>query len=100
MYMGMSVLSAVQYRHDKRNAQRGEWRTPEKQLHIVELLGGWPGAFLTQQLLRHKTQKTSYQAVFWLIVLTHQVYWLGQLSFGSQLLEPLRSTLLTLLFST
>jgi uncharacterized membrane protein YsdA (DUF1294 family) len=38
----------------------------------LELLGGWPGAFLAQRWLRHKCSKGSYQAVFWLIVLAYQ----------------------------
>ena len=93
MYIGMSLFSFLQYWRDKKNAQNGQWRTPEKQLHTVELLGGWPGALLTQQLLRHKTQKGSYQTVFWLIVLIHQVYWLDQLGFDGQLLQQLLSQL-------
>ena len=59
----------------------------------VELLGGWPGALLAQQLLRHKTKKTSYQGVFWLIVLVHQVYWLDQLGFDGKLLQQMLSAL-------
>ena len=59
------------------------------QLHEVEILGGWPGALLAQQLLRHKTKKTSYQVVFWLIVLMHQIYWVDQLGFSGQLLSQL-----------
>ena len=57
---------------DKRKAGSGEWRTPENILHLFELLGGWPGAFLAQRSLRHKTAKLSYQIVFWLIVLVHE----------------------------
>ncbi|MDY0250648.1 MAG: DUF1294 domain-containing protein [Pseudomonas sp.] len=90
-YLGMSLLSIWQYSRDKHNAQTGAWRTPEKQLHAVELLGGWPGALLAQQLLRHKTKKASYQGVFWLIVLVHQVYWLDQLGWDGQLLQQLLS---------
>ena len=93
LYICMSLLSILQYWRDKQNAQTGQWRTPEKQLHAVELLGGWPGALLAQQLLRNKTQKTSYQAVFWLIVLAHQVYWLDQLGFNGQLLQQVLSNL-------
>jgi len=53
---------------DKRKAGSGEWRTPENILHLFELLGGWPGAYLAQRSFRHKTAKLSYQIVFWLIV--------------------------------
>lgn len=42
-------------------AERGRWRTPENTLHVAELLGGWPGALVAQQLFRHKTRKISYQ---------------------------------------
>lgn len=92
-YVCMSVFSILQYWCDKHNAQNGAWRIPEKQLHAVELFGGWPGALLAQQLLRHKTKKTSYQAVFWLIVLVHQVYWLDQLGFAGQLLRGILNAL-------
>src|SRR5579859_3587837 len=60
------------YARDKRRAQAGEWRISEKALHLVELLGGWPGAYLAQRRLRHKCSKGSYQFMFWLIVMAYQ----------------------------
>jgi len=47
-------------------------RLCEGRLHLLELLGGWPGALLAQRRLRHKCSKGSYQFVFWLIVLVYQ----------------------------
>jgi uncharacterized membrane protein YsdA (DUF1294 family)/cold shock CspA family protein len=79
LYPLASVISALQYWRDKVQAQRGGWRTPEKVLHLGELLGGWPGALVAQQVLRHKTRKLSYQWIYWLIVLLHQVAWLDWL---------------------
>lgn len=70
------VASALVYRLyaiDKRRAKEGLWRIPEAQLHLLELLGGWPGAFLAQRRLRHKCSKGSYQVLFWLIVLAYQL---------------------------
>ena len=66
-----SVVSYGLYFWDKRRARKGVWRISEKTLHLWELLGGWPGAFLAQRQLRHKSSKASYQVAFWLIVLTH-----------------------------
>ncbi len=50
-------------------------RIPEKVLHLWELLFGFPGAILGQIALRHKSAKTSYQVVFWLIVIIHTAVW-------------------------
>ena len=60
------------YWHDKKRARQEGWRVKESTLHFLELLGGWPGAFLAQQILRHKTSKLGYQTVFWTIILLYQ----------------------------
>jgi uncharacterized membrane protein YsdA (DUF1294 family) len=79
MYPLVSLVSLLLYWQDKQQARTQAWRTPEKVLHASELLGGWPGALLAQQLFRHKTRKVTYQLVFWGIVLAHQVFWIGYL---------------------
>jgi uncharacterized membrane protein YsdA (DUF1294 family) len=68
----LSGLTYWIYAVDKRRAEEGLWRLREADLHLLELLGGWPGAFLAQRRLRHKCSKGSYQFVFWLIVLGYQ----------------------------
>jgi uncharacterized membrane protein YsdA (DUF1294 family) len=70
--LAISIVAYAQNRRDKRLAQTGEWRISEAQLHFWELMGGWPGAWIAQRQLRHKTSKRSYQVVFWIIVLAHQ----------------------------
>lgn len=69
----LSVASYLAYRTDKRRAQAGRWRTSEATLHMLEMMGGWPGAFLAQRRYRHKISKVSYQLSFWTIVVVHQV---------------------------
>lgn len=69
----VSLCTFLLYRHDKRQAIAQGWRTPESTLHLAELLGGWPGAFLAQRILRHKSSKVSYQCVFWTIVIAYQL---------------------------
>ncbi len=68
----LGALAYGAYALDKRRARAKEWRLSEAGLHLLELLGGWPGAFLAQRRLRHKCSKGSYQVVFWLIVLVYQ----------------------------
>lgn len=86
LYALMSVLTLFLYWRDKHQARNAGWRTPEKILHGAELLGGWPGALVAQQIFRHKTRKISYQAVFWLIVLLHQLFWIDRLLLGGRFL--------------
>lgn len=68
----ISTFTALAYWRDKRRAEAGEWRIPEKVLHGLELAGGWPAAFGMQQILRHKCSKLGYQVQFWGIVALHQ----------------------------
>lgn len=70
--MLISALTYWMYSSDKRRAQSGEWRVPESKLHLLELLGGWPAAWLAQRRLRHKSSKFSYQVTYTFIVLGWQ----------------------------
>ncbi|MCY1427976.1 hypothetical protein D9M71_438460 [compost metagenome] len=70
-YLLMSLVCFVAYWRDKRFAVAGAQRTPESRLHLLELLGGWPGGLLAQRLIRHKNRKVAYQVKFWLIVAVH-----------------------------
>ncbi|MEX6664934.1 DUF1294 domain-containing protein [Pseudomonas sp. W2-17] len=87
IYALMSVVAFALYGYDKKQARHSGQRTPEKLLHGIELLGGWPGALLAQQVFRHKTRKFSYQLVFWLIVLLHELFWMDRLLFGGRLIS-------------
>jgi uncharacterized membrane protein YsdA (DUF1294 family) len=71
----ISLASVACYAQDKRKAERGEWRTPESVLHVLDLLGGWPGGLLAQRVFRHKTRKLSFQAIFWICVAAHLAAW-------------------------
>ena len=64
----INLATFIAYGADKRAAERGKWRVPEMQLHALEFLGGWPGAFIAQKFFHHKTKKRSFQAMFWLML--------------------------------
>ncbi|HBW07958.1 MAG: cold-shock protein [Pseudomonas sp. BICA1-14] len=83
IYAVASLLTFVLYWRDKHSALKDRWRTPETTLHFFELVGGWPGALVAQQVFRHKTRKLSYQLAFWLIVVLHQAFWIDLLFVGS-----------------
>lgn len=70
-YLGVSLATMLAYAFDKSAAVSGRWRTAEKSLHTLALVGGWPGALLAQQWLRHKTSKASFISIFWLTVVVN-----------------------------
>lgn len=69
LYAVLSLLTFILYAIDKTAARRQARRIPENTLHIYALLGGWPGALLAQQLLRHKSVKRSFRIRFWMTLL-------------------------------
>ena len=79
-YLLMSVASYLMYAFDKEVAGRARWqRIPENTLHLLDLLGGWPGGLIAQHVARHKTVKASFQRAFWITVvlnlLAYAVLW-------------------------
>lgn len=70
-YLGAAVLSFAVYGWDKSAALQGARRVPERILHLLALAGGWPGALLAQQWLRHKSSKADFRAVFWATVVAN-----------------------------
>ncbi|MGO2242531.1 MAG: DUF1294 domain-containing protein, partial [Halomonas sp.] len=64
-YAVVSAIAYITYAIDKKAAIKNRRRVSEKTLHLLGVMGGWPGALLAQQRLRHKTQKTAFQVTFW-----------------------------------
>jgi len=71
LVLAMSTACFVAYGLDKRRAVRGDRRIPERTLHILAFLGGWPGALGGRRFFRHKTKKPSFLIVSWLVVVLH-----------------------------
>lgn len=69
LLFGLCCVAWIACALDKHAARSGRWRIPESTLHLLELAGGWPGAFVAQRVMRHKTRKRSYRIVFWCMVL-------------------------------
>jgi uncharacterized membrane protein YsdA (DUF1294 family)/cold shock CspA family protein len=70
-YFIISFITFIAYALDKSKARRNAWRTPESTLHLLALIGGWPGAAIAQKTLRHKSQKTAFRIVFWLTLVVN-----------------------------
>jgi uncharacterized membrane protein YsdA (DUF1294 family) len=74
-YAVLSLLTFLVYAWDKLQAKRDAQRVPELRLHVLSLLGGFPGAALAMALVRHKTRKLVFQAMITLAALLHGALW-------------------------
>jgi uncharacterized membrane protein YsdA (DUF1294 family) len=78
----MSLVCFIAYGLDKRQAVNGGRRVSERTLHLLALLGGWPGALIAQRHFRHKTRKVQFRIVFWMVVVIH-IGIVGAVAYGS-----------------
>ena len=56
----MSLIAFAAFGLDKYKAKTDKWRTPEKTLFLLAIIGGGIGAFLGMQVFRHKTKHTQF----------------------------------------
>lgn len=66
--LSINITTFIAYGVDKKAAINKTWRVPEKDLHSLEFLGGWIGAFVGQKFFKHKTSKKSFQATYKLMI--------------------------------
>ncbi|ROO73405.1 DUF1294 domain-containing protein [Vibrio crassostreae] len=92
-YLVIGLVTFFVYAKDKRAAINGNWRVPEKTLHVFSVAGGWLGALIAQDKLRHKTQKHPFRAIYWLTVAINIAVFIwtltpsGQAIFGRWVIE-------------
>lgn len=65
LYVVTSISAFIAYAFDKSAARERRWRVSESSLIALGVVGGWPGAIIAQQTLRHKTRKRSFRIAFW-----------------------------------
>ncbi len=101
LYVVMSLVAFITYALDKSAAQNARWRTPESTLHMFSLIGGWPGAFFAQNMLRHKSSKQEFKRVYKITVLLNlgALIWLHTEK-GSLVLNNVLSPITTRLISS
>jgi uncharacterized membrane protein YsdA (DUF1294 family)/cold shock CspA family protein len=76
MYLVVSVITFGFYYVDKKRAETKRWRIHSTTLHVLEAIGGWPGALLAMSMLRHLTRKHDHLVMLCAIIAIHLVAWL------------------------
>ena len=75
----LNLATFYVYWRDKEAAVQGGWRASENQLHGLAVLGGWPGAWFAQQILRHKSGKKPFLLLYWATVAINLIGLIGWL---------------------
>lgn len=76
-YAVMSIVTFGFYYADKKRAEARRWRVTGTTLHVLEGLGGWPGALLAMAMLRHLTRKPGHIRMVAAISAIHLAGWLA-----------------------
>lgn len=76
VYTILSIVTFGFYYVDKKRAEERIWRINSTSLHVLEGLGGWPGALLAMAMLRHLTRKTDHIKMLGAIIAIHLGGWL------------------------
>ena len=63
LYVICNIATFIAYAIDKRKAQKGAWRIPEKTLLCMAFFGGAVGGILGMEILRHKTKHVQFKIV-------------------------------------
>lgn len=70
-YLLMNILAFYFMAADKRKAEKGKWRIPERTLFLTAALGGALGMWLGMRIARHKTQHLSFLLMIPFFFLIH-----------------------------
>lgn len=65
----MNIVGVLIMLIDKKKAQKGSWRIPEKTLLLISLFGGSIGTLIGMYAFRHKTQKLRFVIGFPMILI-------------------------------
>jgi len=75
-YLMVSIITFGFYYVDKKRAESKRWRIHGTTLHVLEAVGGWPGALLAMAMLRHLTRKRDHLVMLCAIIVIHLSAWL------------------------
>ena len=68
-FIGINLITYLLFGIDKVKATKNKWRIPEKYLFIFTFFGGSFGAILGMKQFHHKTQKSEFKNVIFIIIL-------------------------------
>jgi uncharacterized membrane protein YsdA (DUF1294 family) len=69
--IALSIITFLLYGYDKGQSKLGGLRVPEIVLHVLALMGGFPGGWLGRAVFHHKTRKPVFTIVLAMSTIIH-----------------------------
>ncbi len=73
----ISIIAVVMTILDKKYAEKGKWRIPERTLFLVGILGGAVAMYITMKTIRHKTRHKLFMTGLPIVIAVHILLILG-----------------------
>ncbi|PWW06516.1 uncharacterized membrane protein YsdA (DUF1294 family) [Paenibacillus cellulosilyticus] len=70
-YVAVNFILWGMMKHDKQQARRHGWRTPEKRLLTLGMIGGAFGGIAAMQMYRHKTKHAAFKYGYPAMAIVH-----------------------------
>jgi uncharacterized membrane protein YsdA (DUF1294 family) len=87
--VAINAVAFIAFGIDKYKAQRGRWRTPEKTLLLLAVMGGSVGALCGMKVFRHKTMHRKFTVGVPLILVLQVAFAVWILTRASQTPMPI-----------
>ncbi|WP_394145596.1 DUF1294 domain-containing protein [Vibrio atypicus] len=83
--LAISTVTYLVYAVDKQAQHTGGMQIPDVCFHVLNLLGGWPGAMLAQSVLHHKYNNIGFKLLFWLSMAANITFYCWTLTYQGSL---------------
>ena len=82
----INIIAVIVTVHDKRAAEKGNWRVKESTLMLISALGGAPAMYLSMLIISHKTRKPLFMIGIPLVFILELVVLFLVLRYGFKIL--------------
>jgi uncharacterized membrane protein YsdA (DUF1294 family) len=81
IFLAQVVATFLLFGFDKLQSQARGFRIPERILYLATFFGGSIGTIAGMYLFRHKTRKSSFQLIVWVLILVHVLFVVGVIQY-------------------
>ncbi|MBO8171599.1 MAG: DUF1294 domain-containing protein [Bacillaceae bacterium] len=69
----LNLIGFLNMGWDKRQAKKGNWRTPESRFFLLAVFGAALGIYIGMNVFRHKTRHRSFRIIMPALIVVHML---------------------------